>query len=78
MDCQAIGSTFQGQHLAVERFCHPAHLMESLHTYNPATHIVLSREAGEIALDCVGMMDKNDDEIADTLDEFRAALEVGE
>ena len=42
-DCRVMGPDVDNECDAIAAFCRPAHL----HTYNPATHIVLSREAGE-------------------------------
>ena len=69
----------------LEAFCHPAHLMATLHTYDPKTQIVVSREAGQTAVEtierCLGdgfreYFDGDENNANDeALVELRAALE---
>ena len=68
---------------AIAAFTHPAHLMESLHTYDPQTQIVVSREAGKQIKTCVGyyLYDENghcdsDSRCVDAYRELCAAMEA--
>lgn len=47
--CGAEGPSRATKHDAIDAFCHPAHLMENLHTYDPKTQVVVSRETAEHA-----------------------------
>ena len=66
---------------AIAAFCHPAHL----HTYDPETQVVISREAGKQIKTCVGyyLYDENghcdsDSRCIDAYRELCAAMEVKE
>jgi len=82
--CKTIGPYAANETAAIAAFCHPAHLMESLHTYDPQTQIVVSREAGKQIKTCVGyyLYDENghcdsDSRCVDAYRELCAAMEVG-
>lgn len=49
-NCQSNGPEVSPPSFVIDAFCHPSHLMASLHTYDPATHVVVSRECAEAAL----------------------------
>jgi hypothetical protein len=67
------------QQAAINAFCHPAHL----HTYDPETQVVISREAGKQIKTCVGyyLYDENghcdsDSRCVDAYRELCAAMEA--
>ena len=69
---------------AVNRAMFNAHLLSTLHTYDPQTQIVVSREAGKQIKTCVGyyLYDEHghcdsDSRCIDAYRELCAAMEVG-
>ncbi len=67
----------------LESFCHPAHLLSTLHTYDPATHVVVSRETARHAIEALETYistyydsDHPQPREGKYLAELRAALEV--
>jgi hypothetical protein len=63
------------QQAAIHTFTHPAHLMASLHTYDPATEVKVSRGTAKAALESMGDCTCRACNVARP--ELRAALEVG-
>lgn len=46
--CDAVGPVhFGGADGALDAFTHPAHLMATLHTFDPETEVKIKRETGE-------------------------------
>jgi len=78
--CKTVGPYAANEAAAISAFCHPAHLLSTLPTYNPATHIVLSREAGKTLYRIMTALASvaNDEGYTKIAAELLAALEVGE
>lgn len=77
--CGASGPDYESTDKATIEFTHPAHLMATLHTYDPKTQIVISREAARrvaVTWFVDSPFSSADDDAA--LAELRAALEVKE
>ena len=43
-NCQSNGPEVSPPSAAITAFCHPTHLMETLHTFDPETEVVIKRE----------------------------------
>jgi len=76
--CKTVGPYAANEAAAIAAFCHPAHLMESLHTYDPEKQIVVSRDDLAALLDYWFGNCPNDKfaQACEAAAELHAALEV--
>ena len=74
--CGASGPDYESTDKATIEFTHPAHLMESLHTYDPQTQFVVSREAAQSVIVTMTASDNVNFLDAALVDALHAALEV--